>query len=100
MRVYISGPIAGVENFLDRFIETASKLEKDGMQVINSALTNGFMPKDTTYEEYMKLDFLLLDMCEAIYMMNGWEKSCGANREYGYALAKDKIIMYEKPLEE
>lgn len=100
MRVYISGPITGVENFLDRFIETASKLEKDGMQVINPALTNGFMPKDTTYEEYMKLDFLLLDMCEAIYMMDGWDKSCDANREYGYALAKDKIIMHEKPSEE
>ena len=44
----------------------------------------------------MKVSFCLLDMCEAIYMINGWEKSYGANREYGYALAKDKVVMFEK----
>ena len=39
--------------------------------------------------------FCMLDMCDSIYMIKGWEKSCGANREYGYALAKDMMIMYE-----
>lgn len=53
------------------------------------------MPEDTTYEEYMKMSLHMLDMCEAIYMLDGWSKSCGANREFGYALAKDKIIYKE-----
>ena len=47
------------------------------------------------YEEYMKMCFCMLDMCEAIFMLKGWSKSCGANREYGYALAKVMIIMFE-----
>ena len=47
------------------------------------------------YEDYMKADLLLLGMCDAIYMLKGWEKSCGANREYGYALAKGMEIMFE-----
>ncbi|MBO5208498.1 MAG: DUF4406 domain-containing protein [Lachnospiraceae bacterium] len=37
----------------------------------------------------------MLDMCDAIYMLDGWQQSCGANRECGYALAKDKIILKE-----
>lgn len=34
-------------------------------------------------------------MCDQIYMLKGWEKSCGANQEYGYALACDMIIERE-----
>lgn len=46
------------------------------------------------------MDFHLIDMCGALYMLNGWEKSCGANREYGYALAKDMIILKEGMLDD
>lgn len=38
---------------------------------------------------------VMLNMCTHIYMLKGWEKSPGANREYGYALASDMIIMRE-----
>jgi len=53
------------------------------------------LPEDTTYEQYMDVCMVLLGMAEGIYMISGWEKSCGANREFGYALAKDKIVIYE-----
>lgn len=96
MRVYISGRITGTNDFMERFKEVEDRLTGEGMSVINPAHANSYMPKDTTYEEYMKVSFCLLDMCEAIYMMKGWEKSCGANREYGYAFAKDKMIMFEE----
>ena len=95
MRVYISGPITGTDDYMERFAEAEEKLIKDGYSVINPASVNSMMPSDTTYEEYMTISLALLDMCIAIYMLKGWEKSCGANREYGYALAKDMIIMYE-----
>ena len=48
-----------------------------------------------TYDEYMNLDLQLLDMCGAVYMLDGWEKSKGACIEYGYALAKDLIVLEE-----
>lgn len=38
----------------------------------------------------------MLGMCGSIYMLKGWEKSCGANREYGYALAKDMTVILEQ----
>ena len=45
----------------------------------------------------MKVSLVLLDMCDAIYLLEGWQDSRGANREYGYALAKDYIILRADP---
>lgn len=96
MRVYLSGAITGTDDFMERFREAEDRLANEGMSVMNPAHAVSYMPEDTEYEEYMKLSFCLLDMCEGIYMMDGWEKSCGANREYGYALAAGKTVMFEK----
>lgn len=94
-RVYISGAITGTDDYMERFAKVQKKMEAQGYSVFNPALVNSNMPKCTTYEEYMKVSFLLLDMADTIYMLKGWEKSCGANREYGYALATKKIILFE-----
>ena len=95
MKIYISGAISGTTDFMERFEKAEKELTEQGYSVVNPARVNAQLPEDTTYEEYMKMCFCMLDMCIAIYMLRGWEKSCGANREYGYALANDMIIMYE-----
>lgn len=66
--------------------------------VYNPAHANSFMPEWTTYEEYMKVSLMLLDFADTIYMLNGWEESKGANREYGYALGKGYQILMEDTL--
>lgn len=76
------------------FDEAEKKLKSEGHEVINPTSFDFVLPK-LTYEEFMKFDIFLLDMCDAIYMLKGWQKSCGANREYGYALASDKLIIEE-----
>ena len=45
------------------------------------------------YEEYMTICLHLLDMAEALVQLPGWEKSLGANRELGYSLARDLIVV-------
>ena len=95
MRIYISGGISGVENYREAFKKAQEKLTKDGHDVFNPALYADALP-NLPYEEYMKTGLYFLDMCDAIYMLKGWQKSCGANREYGYALAMDKIILEEQ----
>lgn len=95
MRVYISGAISGVDNYKERFAKAAEELKAKGYEVVNPAALDDDLPDSLTYEEHMKVDMLLLDMSEAIYMLKGWEKSCGANREYGYAIAKGKKVMRE-----
>lgn len=94
-RIYISGAITGTVNYLERFAEAEKLLEKKGYTVINPAKINAQLPLSTTYEEYMSMSLYLMDMCNVMYQLNGWENSKGANREYGYALAKDFIIFRE-----
>ena len=95
MKIYISGAITGTDDYMERFAKAEKELTEQGYSVVNPAKVNAQLPEDTTYEEYMKMCFCMLDICIAIYMLNGFEKSCGSNRELGYAMAKDMIIMHE-----
>ena len=95
MKIYISGPITGTDDYMERFAKAEKELTEQGYSVVNPAKVNAQLPEDTTYEEYMKMCFCMLDLCDSIYMLNGWSKSCGANREYGYAMANDKTIIFE-----
>lgn len=97
MKIYISGAITNNPDYKEDFERAEDYLQREypSADIINPALVNSFLPKSTTYEEYMRMSFCMLNMCDSIYMIKGWEKSCGANREYGYATAKDMKIMHE-----
>lgn len=92
MNIYISGPIEGVDNYREKFERAKRIIEKGGHRVINPAALDLY---GLTREQMLSVDLLLLSLCDTIYMLKGWEQSCGANREYGYALAKGMDIMFE-----
>ena len=93
MNIYISGPMRGVDNYDTLFRAAEMKLKEGGHNVANPADLD---LDGLTREQMLNVDLALLDLCDTIYMLKGWEESCGANREYGYALAKGLDIMFER----
>ena len=96
MKIYISGAISNTDDYMERFAKAEKELTEKGYSVINPAKVNTQLPEDTTHEEYMKISICLLDMCDSIYMLKDWNKSYGANCEFGFAIRKKKTIIFEK----
>lgn len=96
MRIYISGAITGIPHYKIHFDEAERKLKEEhpNAEVINPTMV--VLPESCTHEDYMKIDLMLLDLADAIYLLKGWDKSKGACMEHGCALGKDKIIMFEE----
>lgn len=94
-KVYISGKITKTEDYQERFDVAARELLAQGYEVVNPAY-EGTKLENASYEDYMRLSFQLLNDCDIIYMLKGWETSPGANQEFGYALAKAMEIRFEK----
>ena len=94
--IYISGSIANDPGY-ERKFEAAEKLllDRGWKHVINPAKVSEVLI-GASYEEFMNVDMYLLSKCSAIYMLNGWENSKGANREYGYAQGKGMDIFIAK----
>lgn len=100
-RVYISGKITGTTDFMERFDSAEEKLKSRGYAVLNPAKANSYMPEDTTWDEYMKVSLTLLQMADAIYMLDGWGNSKGAIQEYNMAVNPLHLkIMHESSDEE
>ena len=94
MRVYLSGPITGRDDYRERFATIEHYLTALEHEVINPTKVSDAFP-DLSYGEYMKIDLTLLEMCDAIYMLEDWEQSAGAQLEFHYAKVwKKQILRY------
>lgn len=98
VKVYISGPITGIDSELcrARFAAAKKELHQRGMEPV-SPLENG-LPDDAPYDEHMKRDLEMLADCSIIYMLNGWERSKGCRIEFNTAIAAKKPILFEEEM--
>lgn len=82
-RVYLSGKISGrpEAEWREQFDRAERHYISGGFEVVNPRRIADSLPKNTTYEEYMKADLKALKTCTHISMLAGWETSKGANRE-------------------
>jgi hypothetical protein len=94
-KVYISGPITGTTDYMERFAKAEEELTKKGYSVVNPAKVNAQLPSDTTYDEYMKMSICMLRMCDCIYMLRDWRRSNGARVEHITACNSGITIMME-----
>lgn len=91
LRVYIAGPITGIKGAKGIFAEVAQRLTGKGFEVVNP-FDNG-VDQQEPWEVHMKADIKMLVDCDAIYMLEGWEQSKGANIERELAIQLGLTII-------
>ena len=92
MKVYIAGKITGLENYKELFSAEERRLREKGYTVMNpSILPNGF-----EYDEYMRICYSMIDVCDGVYFLNNWTDSKGAKLEHEYALKNNMAILYQR----
>lgn len=94
MKVYIAGKITGdyYNKVTDKFLAAEIQLSEAGHLVMRpTCLPLGFNHKD-----YMHICYAMIDVCDAVYLLNDWKMSKGARMEHQYAEKKHKVIYYQK----
>ena len=74
---YISGPITGVEDYRERFMEAEQHLKEGGLIPINPA----YMPEGLKYDDYFPTCYAQVDVSSVLCFLQGYEASTGAARE-------------------
>lgn len=84
--------MTGRKNFnREAFFKAEARLKAQGFVVLNPAVN----PDGLTYEQYMRIDFAMLAVCDCIYMLNDYEHSKGARAELAYAESLGFTVHYE-----
>ena len=95
-RMYISGAISGRPHYevQKQFAEAETKVKQWQYEPVNP-INNG-VPTDSPWHTHMMADLAMLLTCGAIFMLEGWEKSDGANIEHLFAQKMQIPIIYEQ----
>ena len=94
MLVYISGKITENENYKKDFQKAENWLKLKGYEVLNPVKICESI-NTLTYSQLMAIDFKLIELCDAIFMLDGWQKSKGACAELSFAKALGKKPIYQ-----
>lgn len=89
-KLYISGPITNNPDYKIQFTRKYRELESNYI-----VLTPLFINANLSWEDFMHIDLAMIEICDVIYMMKGWENSTGAKTELEYAKANGVEIIYE-----
>ena len=99
MKVYISGPISGIDRavYLRNFAEAEKMLREKGYDVVNPTRLAPsrwlWIYKMLGYRVTLLYDIWHLFKCDGIFMLDGWMRSRGARLELAVADIWDiKII--------
>ena len=87
--LYIAGPIAGVQNYRERFAAAQAAAEAYEWAVLNPATLPAGLPNGA----YMPICLAMLDSADAVLMLDGWEDSEGARIERAFALYQGKQVF-------
>ena len=99
--IYVAGPYSGdVENNIKRAEEVSIELIRNGWYVItphkNTAGYEQYEDDQITYQTWIEMDLDILKRCDAIFVMNGWKRSRGTQREITLALDLNLLVFFEE----
>jgi hypothetical protein len=100
--IYIAGPMTGLPKFnAPAFKAMEIALSAKGHTVLSPAnVVPMCNPEYIPHEGYMQICLSMLCLCNAIFMLNGWQNSMGAKRELKAALNRKMLIMTEDTIME
>lgn len=86
MKVFISGPMSGYDNYnFPAFYAAEEKFKAQGYEVVNPARLFENVEVIPSWEECMRITLRGLIECSAIHILDGWEFSRGASIEVSLA---------------
>lgn len=103
MKYYLSGKMTGLkEEEIWKNFQRAENIVIDNwrddygcMSVMNPAVTYAMRKFDAfSYEDWLKIDFAMLDACDAVVLLPNWEDSMGAKREIMHAWETKKVVYF------
>lgn len=93
-KIYLSGAITNNPDYMAQFEEAEKELTAKGWRVLNPAKTSATLPS-TSYLVYMQLSLVQMQDADAIYMLQGWERSPGAVFEKHVAESMGYAIFFQ-----
>ena len=92
MKIYIAGKVRGLKNYKEVFKKAEKELQNKGHITLNPAE----LPEGLHWTDYMKICIPMLEVAEAIYLLDNWKDSTGARVEKAYAECQGKEIIYQE----
>lgn len=89
--VYLSGPITGVPKYWEAFEKAEDFLTSLGWAVLSPAKH----PQGLTNEQYMRIDFAMIDVADVVFFLPGWSGSAGSKLELNYCFYTEKPVAFD-----
>ena len=93
MRVYLSGAVTGVEDYMEKFDKAERYFNEIGHEVVNPAKICADLPEAFKHKEYMEVCIAALSQCDMIAVIDGYRTSRGVSEEITYALKKGIAVV-------
>ena len=88
--IYISGPITGRADAMQRFAKMEIDLTARGFTALNPAR----LPGGLTSAQYMRIDFAMIDAADAVILLPRWMDSPGSRLEVDYCRYTGKPVFF------
>ena len=88
MKVYIIGD----KNNSEEFTQAEQLLELKGYAPVNPVNVLQVLPEEITNADFTIIAFEFIKICDAVYLIDGWDKDLFARMEYAQADREGKEI--------